>query len=294
MSQNPPFTNALELASGAREGFTIMGQIIRRDGSTDTIVSDGNKTLANAAAKGGLWQKHADERLGPTMALINKIDGDIEATDALIITLQADVDAYDAVTDDDLGFKADEMWNKIGRPAFDAAYALVWPGGYGAYAEGSDEEQPDRMDLLAELLDACLHPKLDSTWCKEMAADVRARAAVYRDKFNPLKAARTRSKLLGKARTTLTRAAQMDLGRLKRLYIAEGFSEAEIHQVIPHHPRQSAKKDKPAEAKPAETKSTEAKSTETKLTEAKPTEAKPTELPCAKPVEKVEAALQQP
>jgi cell division septation protein DedD len=259
-----------------------MGQMIRRGAAADDIAADGNKTLANAEAKGGVWKKHADERLGPTMLLINKIDGDIEATDALLITLQADVDAYDAVTDDDLGFKADEMWNKIGRPAFDAAYALVWPGGYSAYAEGSDEEQPDRMDLLAELLDACLHPKLDPVWCKAMATDVRARAATYRDKYNPLKAARTKAKLLGKARNTLARAVQMDLARLKRLYRAEGFSEAEIHQVIPHHPRPTSKEAKPAEAKPAEAKPAEAKPTEAKPTEAKPTEAKPTE---AKPTE---------
>ena len=39
--------------------------------------------------------------------------------------------------------------------------------------------------------------------------------------------------LLQREKTALGRAAQMELAHLKRLYKSEGFSEADIHSVIP-------------------------------------------------------------
>ena len=100
------------------------------------------------------------------------------------------------------------MWNLLGRPGFDPWFTLIWPGGYAVYAEGTDDEQPDRMDLLAELLEAGIHPGLDSTWAKATAQAVRAEATGYRAKVEAARGPRAKAKLLGKMRTTLARAAQ--------------------------------------------------------------------------------------
>jgi hypothetical protein len=40
-----------------------------------------------------------------------------------------------------------------------------------------------------------------------------------------------------RAAAALAHSAQIALAHLKRLYRAEGFTEAEIHTVIPDHPR---------------------------------------------------------
>jgi hypothetical protein len=42
---------------------------------------------------------------------------------------------------------------------------------------------------------------------------------------------------LGRVKTALARVAQMQLANLKRVYKAQGFSEADIHAVIPDHPK---------------------------------------------------------
>ena len=139
----------------------IMGEVIRKDAAADDIAADGNTTLTNAAARGGAWKPIAEERLGPAVALFNKVVADLNQAESALAPLQAAVAAYDGEADDFLGAKSDEMWNLVGRPAFDAAYSLAWPGGASAYTDGPDDEQPERMELLAEILMANLHPKID-------------------------------------------------------------------------------------------------------------------------------------
>jgi hypothetical protein len=51
--------------------------------------------------------------------------------------------------------------------------------------------------------------------------------------------------MFDRATTALAQSSQMALSQLKRLYRAEGFSEAEIHTVIPDRPRK-----KPSSATP--------------------------------------------
>jgi hypothetical protein len=230
-----------------------MGKLIRKDAAAEDIAADANATLKNANAKGGAWKQIAGERLGPVIALYNKVDADWRVTRELRQVLDAELEALDSDADDFLGAKADEMWNMLGRPANDTAYALIWPGGYSTYADGSDEEQPHRMNLLAELLGSGLHPQLDPKWTQTTVDEVKARAAGYTLKLEPTLAARAKEKLLAKMRGVLSRAMQMELSRLKRRYLAEGFTEAAIHQVIPDRPRKTAAK--PDEA-PGETPNT--------------------------------------
>lgn len=231
-----------------------MGEVIRKDAAARNIVADAKTTITNATARGGKWQELADERLAPIVLLVDKIDIDANAINATLGKVEAEIAAFDGETDDFLGAKADEMWNLVGRPGFDPAYSLIWPGGASAYAEGSDEAQPDRMDLLADLLDAGIHPKLDPAWGKAAAAEVRQRAAAYRQKLAPALAAQTKARLLGKAFDILARATQMEMARLKRRYLSEGFTEADVHAVIPDRPRPKAAKpeDAPPTPKSAE------------------------------------------
>lgn len=217
-----------------------MGEIIRRDASADDIIADAEETIRQAAAKGGVWNDLAGERLVPSVALLRRINSDLEMTALAVVKLEAQLDVFDGHADDFLAAKADEMWDLVGRPGFDPAYSLIWPGGASTYTDGSNEEQPDRMELLADLLDAGIHPKLDPAWGKAAAQEVRERVAAYRQRLEPVARGRTRVKLLSKAKVVLARAVQMELARLKRRYLSEGFTEPDVHQVIPDRPRAKA------------------------------------------------------
>jgi hypothetical protein len=223
-----------------------MGEVIRKDAAADDIAADGITTLTGAVAKGGAWKQLAEERLGPAISLFNKVVADLNQAETALGPLKAAVNAYDNEADDFLGAKADEMWNLIGRPAFDASYSLAWPGGASTYADGPDDEQPERMDLLAEILEANLHPKIDAAWSSALAAEVRSRAAKYRSLLDAARPMHTKVGLLRKMKGVVARSVQMELSRLKRRYLAEGFREPEIHQVIPDRSRSKAAK--PAEA----------------------------------------------
>jgi hypothetical protein len=48
---------------------------------------------------------------------------------------------------------------------------------------------------------------------------------------------RVRLQQLQRAKTTIAQSGQMELAHLKRLYKAQGFSEADIHRVFPNRPR---------------------------------------------------------
>ena len=241
-----------------------MGEVIRKDAAGSDIAADGKNAVVNASAKGGRWKELADERLAAAVGLLNKVTVESQQTEDVLVPLEAAIKVMDVQADDYLGATADAMWNKIGRPAFDAAYSLIWPGGYRAYADGSDEEQPDRMDLLADLLEANLHPGIDAAWATATADDVRARAKAYRGVLEAARVPRAKAKLFVKMKAVLARGVQMELARLKRRYLAEGFTEAEIHQVIPDRPKAKAEKGKAAPAKGAK----EASVKEAPVTEA--------------------------
>lgn len=200
-----------------------MGEVIRKDAAARDIAADVRTTLANAAARGGAWKGLADEKLGPAAALLDKVIENAAKTSAALVPLEAELDALDGQTDDFLGAKADEMWNLLGRPASDPAYSLIWPGGVATYADGSDDAQPDRMDLLADLLEAGLHPKLDGAWSKAAALEVRTRAAAYRSKVDALRPLRAKARPRSRSRLE-PRSRRADRKTATRLGGAEAIS----------------------------------------------------------------------
>jgi hypothetical protein len=92
------------------------------------------------------------------------------------------------------------------------------------------------MDLLAELLEAGLHPRLPLAQAKAHAKEIRAASKTLRATVDLAEPARVRLELLDRVRRALATGAQVELSNLKRLYKVEHFSEADIHAVIPDRP----------------------------------------------------------
>jgi hypothetical protein len=214
-----------------------MGTVISKGAAAEDVFADVGTTCTKAAARGGKWKQLADERLGHIVSLVALVNGKLAAAQEQLQPLQAKLDAEDEVADKLVGKASDDVWNAIGRPGFDPTYDVVFPGGIAYYTEGPDDEQPVRMELLAELLEMRIIAKLDAQSASAMAAAVRAEADVYRKLVAQMQLPIGRVRLLDRVRTALGKCAQMELSHLKRLYKTSGFSEAEIHGVIPDRPR---------------------------------------------------------
>lgn len=217
-----------------------MGDLVGRKAAAGTIMADVEATYEKAKARGGRWLELAERMIGGPLSLKEALATQLHEAEAEVRPLLAAVEAQDDAADKLIGQISDEAWNAIGRPASDPTYDVVFPNGIGYYTDGPYAEQPHRMDLLAQLLEMNVLTRLPADMAKSMAARLRDSAAAYRKVLEPVAAPRTRLDMLGRASTALAHSSQIALAQLKRLYRAEGFTEAEIHTVIPDRPRKKA------------------------------------------------------
>jgi len=218
-----------------------MGQVISASASADDIFADIETTYVRATARGGVWQTLATQRLGNVREVIGNVQSRLSTAQAEAAPLAATVAAQDQHADRLIGQVADTIWNAIDRPAFDPTYDVVFPGGIAHYTDGTNEGQPDRMALLGDLLEMNMITKLDPTLLASLVQQVRSETDAYRKVVEAAAKPMARVQQLQRARTAVAHAARMELGHLKRLYKAEGFSEADIHTVIPDRPRATKK-----------------------------------------------------
>ena len=162
--------------------------------------------------------------------------------------LLATLAVADTRADKTVGKVSDDVWNDVGRLASDAALELLFPGGNAFYVDGDVTEQPDRMDLLMELLKAGVHPKLSSEVASACIATITAESATLRLAVDNARPARAKLQLLDRVLAAVTRSAAIELGNFKRMLKANGFTEADAHTMIPDRSSAPAKKEAPKPA----------------------------------------------
>ncbi len=213
-----------------------MGEVIRKNAAVEDILKDVGTTLTRAVTREGAWRTLAEEKLGGVVTLSNSAGTALTAAETAYAPLAARIRVEDEKADGAIGKVRDDIYNALGRAAGDPALSLLFPGGIGYYADGMDEGEPDRMELLAELLTAGIHQRLDRAVASSGAQAVRQAAAPLRAAHDAARLPRARVKLLGLVRTALGRHGQSQLAALKRAYQSAGFTEADIHTVIPDRP----------------------------------------------------------
>ena len=167
-----------------------MGEIINKKAAADDIAKDCRDTLAAAAARGGQVQTLAEQYLKPSMQVFEMLAQRLQAAEQVLAPLLAAQDAIDDSTDAMLGRLADELWNDVGRPASDPIYSLLFPEGVGFYTDGPDAEQPARMELLAELLEALEQNRWDLKATAQVLAISRPSLYMLLERFPQLRAMR--------------------------------------------------------------------------------------------------------
>jgi hypothetical protein len=228
-----------------------MGDVVGKKAAAETIMADVETTYEKAKARGGKWFELAERMIGGPMMLKATLATQLREAEAEVRPLLAAVEAQDDAADKLVGQISDDAWNAIGRPASDPTYEVVFPNGIGYYTEGPDAEQPHRMELLAQLLEMKMLARLPAAQAASMGKRLRDMAAAYRKVIEPVAAPRSRLQMLERATTALAHSSQIALAQLKRLYRAEGFTEAEIHTVIPDRPRKKASAATPPTPSPA-------------------------------------------
>jgi hypothetical protein len=214
-----------------------MGMLINKKAAVTDIVADCRSTLTAAKARGGQLETLAKQYLSGPLGIFDLVMQRLQAVDAQLAPLQALKDAKDEASDALIGRISDEIWNDIGRPAHDPAFALLFPDGVSFYTDSPDAEQPIRMELLAELLEAGLHPKLDSKKATDHGKQLRDSAKTLRDAVEKTLTPRAQHLMLSKAKTALGRNLQMALVTLKRHLKATGTPDPQIHSIIPDRTR---------------------------------------------------------
>ncbi len=218
-----------------------MGQVITKNAAATDILADVRTTMTNATAKGGDWQSEAQDRLGSIITLADGVDTRISDATTALAPAEAAVHSTDDTANDLIGRISDDIWNIVGRPGQDPALDILFPGGISYYTEGSVEEQPDRMSLLAELLESGIHPRLPADKATEFATEIRNSADAIQAAVDVYRPIHTRLELAKRMQHAIARVAQVALARLKRQWKADGKTEAEITSVIPDRPRGHSK-----------------------------------------------------
>lgn len=218
-----------------------MGNIVQKKANREHIIADCKTTHTKATARalepGGEAWKAADTRLKPVLDVYALITTKLTAARAEAEPFLATKAAKNQTADDLVKRVFDEVWNDIGRPHSDPLFDLLFPEGSSVYTDGDVDEQPMLMLLLAELLEANLHPKLTAAAAAEKAGRIRAAAAELDAAVQAAKAPTAKVVLYEKVQGAVARSAQVALANLKRFLKSDGMSEADVHLVIPDRPR---------------------------------------------------------
>ncbi len=213
-----------------------MGEVIRKSAAAEDIVADGRAASTVAQARGGTVKTLAEQCLAAPLRLVDLVDKRLRAAEATAGPLIAAQDHVDEQVDRVVARLSDLVWNDIGRPASDPIYDTLFPSGITFYTAGPDDVQPARMELLADLLEAKLHPKLETKQVKVYAAELRAAAQTLEAAVDAARKPRAQVELYSRMRTAAARNVQLGLVNFKRMMKIAGMSEAEIHSVIADRP----------------------------------------------------------
>ena len=101
------------------------------------------------------------------------------------------------------------------------------------------------MDMLVFLLQSNVHPKLPKETADAAVKELTQATHALRKVVDAARGPRTKVLLFQRILAAVAKSAAIELGNYKRLLKGNGFSEAEIHAVIPDRASSSPKKPPP-------------------------------------------------
>jgi hypothetical protein len=191
-------------------------------------------SLANARARGEPWRVHVEEHLGGVEALLDKLTAGRGAVNGQLTQYEAEIAEHSRKANVFIEETADKIWDRMGRPTNDPLYRILFFPVEGELLTGApSEEQPDRMDLLADMIMAGVYAPLDTEVATAVASEIQKQASAYYIVVDNARRLRRKLKILDALEELIARTGHVQHANLRRSLRAEGFAEAEIHEVVP-------------------------------------------------------------
>ncbi|HEV8324938.1 MAG TPA: hypothetical protein VG389_25210 [Myxococcota bacterium] len=210
-----------------------MGSIILRKAAVEAIEEVVAKTLQQARQRDDQVRGRVEAKLGPHEPAIEAARAEQGVMEARAGDAHARATYLADRAAQTVGEVADEIWNALDRPGADVTYAMLLPGGVAFIKNEAPARQAVLMRVLAEKLRKTQDARLEQTRLDAWAERVEEGAGPLWDAAVAALAAEGRAYHARQARAHVVRTAWRELPRLKRELLNEGWSEADIHRVIP-------------------------------------------------------------
>jgi hypothetical protein len=219
-----------------------MGTLISKNKASAQICGDLATAVSKSSAVGGKVADIAAEEIVPVHDAVVQNEADLSAARVAASPFLSALEVAYKKAVDAVQLTYDVAWNYVGRPAFDQKLAQLFPNGSAHYTEGEPEKLPERMEFLARLFEKTPHPKLSKAQNDSFAATLREAAKAHSDAMDAARLPATEVELLERTQTAMGRSAHSALAAFKRRLKAAGYTEAQIHEIIPNRPVAPAKK----------------------------------------------------
>lgn len=219
-----------------------MGEVIRGDAAMEDILADVKTAFQRASERGGVWKEVADRKFAVTLPIVERIETRLAEVKKTEAPLAYKAEMVDEKSDENLHRIYDEIFNDLGRPGSDPMLRVLFPDGVGTMVNTDRDGQPARMKLVANLFEQRVHPGIDAGKSAQYAATILADAQALSAANAALEGPRTEVRQLERTLRSLARGARVELARFKRIMLGNGFSQTDIHSVIPDRPRASTPK----------------------------------------------------
>lgn len=214
-----------------------MGNLISRNAPMADILQDVHDTLTRAELKSVLHLEEAQRYLQEVFDQALGLGEQVDEKMATVRRLRAERDAANGVSDDLVREIHDLLFNQIGRVSGDPWFLLVMPKRAGGYTQRPAAKKGVALEVFAKTLVAHPHKLVPAATAQAHADALLEQAKKMAEALGALDHAATELEVLRAQRAAAVKRAQNRLSALKKFWLAEGMTQADIHEVIPDRPR---------------------------------------------------------
>lgn len=210
-----------------------MGNVIRQGAAISDVHQDLQDTLTRAGLESAGHLEEAERYVKPVYEQLTGLLEAVEDKELVVRTLRSERDAQNRACDDLVLSIHDQLYNQIGRVARDRWFGMLMPNGAGTYTRKPPGKKDVALGMLASTLEDHPHKMVPEETAKAHAEALRTAAAAMSAAVEAVTVAVTELEMLKAQRMATAKRAQNRLSALKKFWLAEGMTQADIHQIIP-------------------------------------------------------------
>lgn len=192
--------------------------------------------LANARARGELWQQLSEEFLGNIEQILRTIE---ETRLELLRKQAAPARAMAEMNETVLALLerlADAVWAERGQSPQDPFISILSPGTPNFFFDWPIGRPVDRVEAMLGMLATGKTPLTQSPEVEAIVQEAQLLLTEFRTLNESVRVFRAKLGILEKAAEVVARAGHVQYARLRRRLRAEGFDAGEVIKVFPDMP----------------------------------------------------------